>query len=154
MDLGRIGAICGHWWITEVGQLAFDGYFRVMKAHQANMLNALVLIAMGLWGYFGADAADRSMTALIAPAFGAILLFCTPGVKSENKAVAHVAVLLTFLLLVMLVAMPLPARLNADPADPMGLFRVIAMIATSALAMFFFIKSFRDARKAREAAEV
>jgi hypothetical protein len=118
-----------------------------MKAYQANVLNGLMLIAMGLWGYLSEDAATRSMTALIAPAFGVALLLMTSGVRKENKVIAHVAVTFTLLILIMLVAMPLRARI-AD-GDTMGIIRVVLMIATSLFAMVTFVQSFIAARKAR-----
>ena len=68
---------------------------------------------------------------------------------NESTAVAHIAVVLTMVVLIALI-MPLSSRL--DGSDPLGLARVVTMMLTSALAMFAFIASFRAARKAREAA--
>ncbi|MBI1191892.1 MAG: hypothetical protein GC205_01770 [Bacteroidetes bacterium] len=119
-----------------------------MKAYQANLLNAIVLILVGLWGYLSEATADRSPTALIPVAFGVILLAMTSGVRKENKVIAHVAVTLTLLVLVMLAAMPLPARIAAG--DQMGIFRIILMISASTHAMICFVQSFIAARKARQ----
>ena len=116
-----------------------------MKPFVANLINAGALIIMGLWGYF----ATQSGTAFIPVGFGVILALCSPGVKSENKIVAHVAVLLTLLMLLALLGMRLPKAINAGGA---GLIRTIIMIVTSVLAMVAFIKSFIDARKARKSA--
>ncbi len=124
-------------------------YLSTMKAYQANIINAIALIAMGLWGYLSESAELRSMTALIPVIFGAILLPMTPGIKSENKIIAHIAVTLTLLLLIMLIAMPLRARLAAQ--DSAGTIRVLIMIATCTFAMISFIQSFIAARKARKA---
>ncbi|MEM1415685.1 MAG: hypothetical protein AAGH15_12330 [Myxococcota bacterium] len=118
-----------------------------MTAHAASLLNALTLIAMSLWGYFSSD--DPSPTAFIPAVFGAVLLACNPGLKKENKVAAHVAVLLTFLLLFALV-MPLRGALGRG--DMLAVLRVGLMLLTTALAFGFFIKSFRDARKARSEA--
>ena len=52
---------------------------------------------MGLWGYF--ESESKAITALIPVIIGTILLLVNKGVKNENKALAHVAVLLTFLIL-------------------------------------------------------
>jgi hypothetical protein len=119
----------------------------IMKPYIANLLNAAVLIGMGLWGYFSNEPADRSMTALIAPAFGVIFLLCTPLLKKENKAVAHIVVLLTLLIIIALIK-PLTSNLSAN--DTMGIVRVGAMIVTSVIAMATFIKSFIDAKKASQ----
>lgn len=113
-----------------------------MTAHLANLINAVVLIAMSLWAYLG--SVEPSLTALIPAGFGAALLACAPGVRSHNKAIAHVAVLLT---LVVLVALYMPLSGALARGDDMALIRVGAMAATSVLAMVFFVKSFIDARR-------
>ena len=111
-----------------------------MKTYQANLLNSIVLIIIGLWGYFEVV----SPTALIPVFFGLVLLLCNGGVKKENKVIAHIVVLLTLLLLVALVGMRLPKSLDSGG---LGLIRVIAMISTSTIAMVIFIKSFIANRK-------
>ncbi len=115
-----------------------------MNAYTANLLNAVVLLAMGAWGYFGSES--PSPTAMIPAVAGLILLGCASGVKKENKVIAHVAVLITLLIAISLF-MPLKAAMGRE--DNMAMLRVGAMIVTSIIAMVFFIKSFRDARKAR-----
>ncbi|MEM1197236.1 MAG: hypothetical protein AAGH57_14120 [Pseudomonadota bacterium] len=118
------------------------------SAPLANLINAAILLAMSAWGYLASD--NPSLTALIPAGFGVALLICQPGVKSENKVVAHIAVLLTLLVFIALF-MPLSGRL--DGSDPAGLARIVAMMLTSLVAMVAFIGSFRAARKAREAAQ-
>lgn len=113
-----------------------------MNAHTANLINGIILVAVGLWGYFSSET--PSSTALIAPAFGAIFILATPMVKKENKVVAHIVVLLTLLIIIALF-MPLMRQ------DGIARIRIIIMILSSIFAMVYFIKSFRDARKAREA---
>lgn len=115
-----------------------------MKAHTANLLNGVVLIALGLWGYFETNAP----TAFIPVGFGVVLLLMTNGVKAENKVIAHIAVLLTLLMLLALLGMRLPRALESGGAS---LIRAIVMIATGLLAMVAFIQSFIAARKARNA---
>ena len=118
-----------------------------MKPFQANLLNAAVLIIMGLWGYLSSET--PSTTALIPVIFGGIFLLATPPFKKENKIVAHIIVLLTFLLIIALV-MPLKGAIGRG--DTMAIVRVGLMLATSLFAFVTFIKSFIDARKAREEA--
>ena len=115
-----------------------------MNAYVANVLNAVVLIGMSLWGYLSSES--PSATALIPVAFGIILLILSNGVKKENKIVAHVAVVLTLLILISLFK-PLSAALGRS--DNMAMMRLAVMIVTSLIAMIYFIKSFIDARKAR-----
>ena len=74
-----------------------------MKAATANFINAFVLIAAGLYGYFliPAEHGSQSPTALIPAAFGIIFLVFQKGVASSNKVIAHIVVLLTLVLLAM-----------------------------------------------------
>ena len=59
--------------------------------------------------------------------------------EKENKVVAHIAVLLTLLILIALVGMRLPKSLNQGG---LGLLRVLLMIGTSTFSMVYFVKSF------------
>ena len=111
-----------------------------MKTTNTNLLNSITLILLGLWGYIDVN----SPTALIPVVFGVILLLSNKGLRNENKMIAHIAVALTFLLLIALVGMRLPKSLDTGG---IGLYRVIGMILTSALAMVSFISSFISARK-------
>lgn len=115
-----------------------------MKTYIANLVNAIALILLGFWGYFGSDT--PSLTALIPPAIGFILILLTKGLKQENKAQAHIAVLLTLVVLIGLVK-PLLGALERD--DMLALIRVVVMMLTSVFAMFAFVKSFIVARRNR-----
>lgn len=118
-----------------------------MNAYKANLLNAVVLIVMGLWGYFASE--NPSPTAFIPVAFGLILGLMSPGVKNENKIIAHLVVVLTLLIIIAMAAMPLKRALTE--ANNMAILRIGVMLLTSVIAMVYFIKSFIDARKKRTA---
>lgn len=115
-----------------------------MNAHTASLINAIVLIVMAAWGYLSSET--PSLTALIPVAFGALLLACYPGVKAENKVIAHIAVLLT---LIVLVALFMPLRGAIGRGDMLAIVRVAIMMASTAMAMVFFVKSFIEARRSR-----
>lgn len=117
-----------------------------MNAHTANRINALVLIICGLWAYLTPQYSF--WTALIPTGFGVALLLCSPGVKVENKVIAHVAVLLT-LIIFGLLFVPLVGAVQEGSV--MSILRVVVMLCTCVVAMVAFIKSFRDARRRREA---
>ncbi|MEM1447458.1 MAG: hypothetical protein AAF957_25675 [Planctomycetota bacterium] len=119
-----------------------------MTAHTASLLNAILLVSLSGWGYFTSET--PSPTALIPAGIGVLLLLMNPGVKSHNKVIAHIAVLLTLIVLLGLV-MPLRGALKRD--DTMALVRVAVMMVSTVVAMVYFVKSFIDARKAREAGE-
>lgn len=115
-----------------------------MKAHTASLINATTLIVCSLWAYV--EIGGKSWTALIPAVFGVALLLCYRGVKAENKVIAHVAVTLTGVLALALFQ-PLSGALAGDAFLP--ILRTVAMMATSILAIVFFVKSFRDARRAQ-----
>ncbi|MBT4062824.1 MAG: hypothetical protein HOE70_02180 [Flavobacteriaceae bacterium] len=114
-----------------------------MNSSKANILNSICLMAIGLWGYLEVT----SPTALIPVLFGFVLFFCSFGLKKENKVIAHIAVFLTFIILIALVGMRLPKSIEQGG---LGLVRVMLMIGTSALSMLYFIKSFIANRKIKK----
>ncbi len=118
-----------------------------MKAASANLLNAIVLIAAGLYGYFGIAAADgsHSLTALIPAAFGLLFLVLQKGVATHNKIVSHVVVVLTLVLLVMCIMRFVKVE---DWGAKKYLF--LACVLSNAVALVAFIGSFIEARKNRK----
>lgn len=116
-----------------------------MKAAVASLSNAIILIVIGLWGAY---ATGWAPTSFIPVAFGVILVLLNGGIQKENKVISHIAVVLTLLVLLALF-MPLMKALDRGGLAPI---RIIIMQVSSLIAMIAFIKSFRDARKAREAA--
>jgi len=112
----------------------------------ANLINAIALIVLGLMGYFLSESPSK--TALIPVGFGVALLACYPGVRKHNKAIAHVAVLLTLIIVVALV-MPLRGAVNRE--DFGAIVRVTLMIASSVFAMIVFVRSFIAARRSQAA---
>ena len=113
-----------------------------MKPYFISLINSLVLIILGTWAYFSSET--PSVTALI-PVFAGIILFAiTPGFKNGNRILAHIAVVLTFLILIGLIK-PLTGAIGRS--DEMGIARVVIMMITSGIALVIFIRSFIEARK-------
>lgn len=115
-----------------------------MKAHTASFLNALVLIIMGGWGYFEGG----SHTALIPVFFGVLLLVFNNGIRNENKIQAHIAVVLTLLVAVALLAKPLPAAI--ERGETLSIIRIGLMVLTSLIALYSFVMNFIKASKAKK----
>ncbi|RPH01336.1 MAG: hypothetical protein CBD13_001700 [Candidatus Pelagibacter sp. TMED153] len=107
-----------------------------MKPHKISFVNAITLISFGLWGYIDVD---YSPTALIPVVFGVIILILNPGLKRENKVIAHIVVLLTFLILGGLVK---PLMSTLESSNTMGITRVTLMMLSTLMALIVFIKSF------------
>tara|TARA_B100000780_G_scaffold14657_1_gene9818 strand:- start:412 stop:789 length:378 start_codon:yes stop_codon:yes gene_type:complete len=122
-----------------------------MTAQKMNLINVFTLISLGLWGYI--DVSNYTLdtivsfehwTALITVLFGIILLLCNKGIQNSNKAIAHIAVVLTLLVLIALVGKRLPISIDQGGV---GLFRVLAMSLSSFIAFIAFIRSFIENRK-------
>ena len=115
-----------------------------MKTHVASLINAIILIVFGAWGYFGSDT--PSITALIPVIFGIVILALNRGIRNENKVLAHIAVLLTIVILAGL-ARPLMGAI--ERADSGAVTRILIMFLSTIQAIILFVKSFIDARKAK-----
>lgn len=115
-----------------------------MKKHKANLINAFSLVVLGLWGYLASST--PSFTALIPVVAGLILAALHKGVSNENKWQAHVAVVLTVLVLAGLVK-PLLGGIERNQTD--AIIRVVVMMITSTAALVGFIGSFVAARRKR-----
>jgi len=120
-----------------------------MKPAQANFINGLVLVILGLWGYWSGTQSPGggSPTALIAPCFGLLFLILTPPFRKDNKVVAHIVVLLTFLLIVALV---MPFNKAIGRGDSQAMLRVGTMLLSCVIALVVFIQSFIKARRDRQ----
>jgi hypothetical protein len=119
-----------------------------MTVEKMNLINALTLVILGLWGFIDVNTPSLetgiSWTALIPVFFGVILLLCHKGIKNGSKVIAHIAVVLTLLILIALVGKRLPISIENGG---IGLFRVAAMSVISLLAFVSFIRSFIENRK-------
>ena len=115
-----------------------------MSVANANLLNALTLMGMSVWGFY--SSLGHAKTALIPLVFGVVLLVLTNSIRDHNKTVAHIAVAVTLIALIALVAKPLPAAIDAGG---LKLLRVGAMTLTGIISMIFFVRSFITARKAK-----
>ena len=89
----------------------------------------------------------EAFTALIPVFVGIILVVVNKGVQNENKIAAHVAVLLTFLILIGLLR---PFFGSLERNDTSATLRVSLMIISTIFAMISFVKSFIAARNLRK----
>ncbi len=94
----------------------------IMKPHVTNLVNSIVLIAMGLWGYLSSE---------------------TP---SPTALIPVVAVVLT---LFILIALSMPFKGAMGRGDNLAMGRIGLMMLTGLIALVSFIISFIDARKAK-----
>ena len=113
--------------------------FKIMKPHFLNLVNALVLVILGGWGYIEKD----SPTALIPVFMGAILWILTPKMREGDKNASHTAAILTLLIVIGLF---MPLRRELHLGDTMGVLRSLVMLGSSLLALSIFVKSFMEKR--------
>lgn len=129
---------------THLCWISLNLKMNTMKPYVANLIYGILLVLLSLWGYMSSET--PSVTAFIPTAFGVVLLALTPAMKKGNKAVAHIVVILTLLVLGGLVK-PLLGAMGRT--DNMAMARVIVMMAWGVVAMVVYIKSFIDARRNR-----
>tara|TARA_B100000161_G_C33478285_1_gene381297 strand:+ start:30 stop:380 length:351 start_codon:yes stop_codon:yes gene_type:complete len=109
--------------------------------YKFHLINSIVLVVFGLWGY----SVGGSFTALIPVFFGLVLLSLYKGVKNEAKVPAHLAVLLTIIILIALIAQPLQVALSSGNVGK--ILRSSVMIITSGISTIAFIASFINVRR-------
>ena len=100
---------------------------------------------MGSWSYLINES--RPITALIPVFIGLCLLLVNKRVKNEDKLGAHLAVLLTLLIIIGLLK---PLIGSFEKENYQAIFRITLMEVTSILALISFIKSFIETRKNRK----
>jgi Ca2+/Na+ antiporter len=108
------------------------GIAKVMAA------NAVVLIVLGIYGYF----LTGSETALIAPAIGIVLFLLSLPAKKDNKTAAHIGVILTLASTIMFFVVGFK-RSNLI---------VLTMAIFTLLALVFYVMDFMKRKKERQTA--
>lgn len=100
----------------------------MIQNHIIMIINAVILIALGVYGYF----TSGSPTALIAPAIGLVLFGLSFPTKKDNHIAAHIAVGLTLIAAVTFII------IGIRRANPM----VIAMGVITFLCFDIYILNF------------
>jgi len=120
-----------------------------------SMVIGVLLIVLAGYGYFGAEQAHRSLTALIPALVGVPLVICGWLGRSEHrrKVVMHIAVAVAALGVLAAGGRGLPRIGVLWSNDPAGNQRAVAIILTMFVLCLIFvvfaIKSFVDARRRR-----
>lgn len=108
-----------------------------MKPYQITLINAIVLLAIGLWGYLH-PGSQRSF-ALIPVAFGVLFLSTTPLFRSGNLLVAYMVSSLTLLLVTALAF----SLVEAFQYKAIGnIIRLGLMSISSAIAVAIYFKAY------------
>ena len=120
-----------------------------MQPHVVNRLYSFLLIALGFFGFIARylEVGDYQFTAFIPSVFGVILLFMTKGIKNENRVIAHIAVVLTLILGLMITSMLIRSGFQGDRKS--YIFLTVAVASFGALAVY--VKGFIDKKKQKQA---
>lgn len=113
-----------------------------MKPVTINYFNGLVLIVAGLYGYL--TIVPQSTTALIPTFAGIIFVMLGFFWNKSPKVIAHIAVTLALIMFVMCIW-----RFTKIDVWDARKYIFLICILSNLLALIVFIKSFVDARKAK-----
>lgn len=118
-----------------------------MKPVTMNLLNGLVLIGAGLYGYLGIVGSDgqASPTALIPAAFGLLLTILGFFWNKSPKVISHIVVVLTLVLLIMVIN----RFVKVDEWNSKK-YLFLLCVLSNAIALVVFIRSFISARVAKK----
>lgn len=112
-----------------------------MKNYQVMIFNAIILIALGIYGY---SLPPHSPTSFIAVVAGLVLLILSFPLKKENSLVAHIGVAFTGIVMLSFFIV--------------GFFRmniiIILMAAVTLLAFVFYISDFFKRKAERERTDI
>jgi hypothetical protein len=106
--------------------------------HIVMIANAVILIALGVAGYFGSEV--KSFTAFIGPAIGVLLFVLAFPTKKENHIAAHIAVVITLLSAIAIIARGISS----------GNALVLIMGVATVTAFIFYVANFFIRKKLRE----
>ena len=109
-----------------------------MKSNQAAIINSIILLSIGLWGYAANNFSAH--TAIVPIGFGILLMVLSRYMKNENKLIHYIVFGLT---LVIMVAMLRPFLRNAEQEDLNGMIRVGLEMAACAMALIIYIRNFK-----------
>jgi len=114
-----------------------------MKNQHILIINSLILIILGTYGYVSAAPEHKSLTAFIGPGVGIILLFFYSSVKKQNPTGTHIMVMLTLLIAILF--------------SVVGFMRaniyIIVMAVSSLIALVIYISDFIKRKREREASK-
>lgn len=115
----------------------------MLHPYIVNSVNALILIVLGLIGYF--ISPGRPVTALIAPFFGILLLACTYHLRKHNRFVSHTVTSLTLLAAIVTLARINPETFAWDTRNVL----LLLIGLSCAVAVAFYVATFVRERRLR-----
>lgn len=115
-----------------------------MKVYMISMMNAFILLGLGLWGYLG--TASQSPVELIPVFIGALLMSFVQKLRYGSKSYTRISLILTSLILVALVK---PLTDAVVLTDSTAMIRVCVMMVSCAITLGFLVRKLVKVRKGR-----
>jgi len=115
-----------------------------MKVYLVSMMNAFVLMVLGLWGFLGSEM--PSPIALIPVFTGALLLSLIKGLRYGSKSMARISMVVTVLVLIAMVVPFISAIRLGDSATT---YRIGFMMISNSITIGFFVSRLIRIRKKR-----
>jgi hypothetical protein len=105
---------------------------------RVTLINAIVLVALGLWGYLAKSEPTTDAT-LIPMAFGLVFGIALPLYQEENRLISYLFLVLTLLLTIAL-WIPMVRAYQAEQTSE--LIRLSLMVLSCCLALFYYLVAF------------
>jgi uncharacterized membrane protein len=118
------------------------------NAHVVNLVYSIILIAVGIIGFLlrYIEVGDFQFTALIPAFFGIALISMNKGIKNQNKLIAHIAVGLSTIFLLLCIVMFIRNIISHPFINRKSVIFMIIIIS-SIFALYSYILRFMSIRK-------
>jgi hypothetical protein len=113
-----------------------------MNPRQAALINSIVLLIVGFWGYAANNFATH--TAIVPLGAGLFMLVLSWFLNKENKTLLLFMMLFT---LTLFIAFMVPFRRNAEQSDYMGMLRLGIEMIACAMAFIVYLRSLKQNKK-------
>lgn len=120
------------------------GNIKFMKVYLVSMMNAFVLMVLGLWSFLGSEM--PSPVALIPVFTGALLLSLIKGLRYGSKSMARISLVVTVLILISMIIPFISAIRLGDNAT---IYRIGFMMISCSVTTGFFVSRLIRIRKKR-----
>ncbi len=115
-----------------------------MSSQQAAILNSIVLLLVGFWGYAANDFAVH--TAIVPIGSGILFLILSQFLKYQNKLFLLFMMAVT---LILSIAFVVPFQRNLEQGDYLGMLRLGLEIAACILAFIVYLRNLIQLYKAK-----
>ncbi len=117
-----------------------------MTSQHAALMNSIILLLIGFWGYAANDFATH--TAVVPIGAGILFLILSKYLKNAGKGLLIFTMVLA---LVLIVAFTVPLQRNVEQGDVTGMFRLAFEMAACAFAFIVYLRNLNLLNKANKA---